>query len=160
MERSTKHYSSEQERIIAKYLGWKTVPASGAREFDKGDIISEDFIAECKTHTSVGHRIKFDFRVWKKLNNEAMSCMRTPVLFVDDGSQTIEGTWAAIHAKSIPLSSELPLKSGDKAFLNSQSISFPYQSADNEVWIFNVPNSKDKLAIMPLRTFRLMFTVG
>lgn len=160
-DESTKFFSTKQEKMIAKYLGWKTVPASGARDFNKGDVVSEDFLAECKTHTSEVSRIKIDFRVWLKLKNEATSQMRSPVLFVDNGTQTESGTWAVVQASSIPMECDVPLEDGPKSYMNQQSISFVHQVSKNPVvWIYNLHTYKERIAIMSLRTFRHMFLVG
>lgn len=44
---STKYYSTRQEAYIASLLDGKVTAASGAR-WDKGDIILEDWLIECK----------------------------------------------------------------------------------------------------------------
>lgn len=89
----TKFFSSKQERLIASELGWEVVTGSGARDCHPGDIISDAWLGECKTHTAPGKPIKFDATVWKKISDEAQSKFKYPVLFVDDGSQTVETTW-------------------------------------------------------------------
>lgn len=45
---ATKYVSSRQEAYIAKLLGGKVTPASGARNI-KGDVLLDDWILECKT---------------------------------------------------------------------------------------------------------------
>lgn len=90
---STKYYSSKQEHMIARYLGWDVVFGSGARDCHPGDITSDNWLGECKTHTSPGKRITFNRFVWNKIIDEAQSKFKFPVLFVDDGSQSIEKTW-------------------------------------------------------------------
>ena len=91
--RNMKKFSIVQEHRIADYLGWKVVSGSGAREFNKGDIESPHFLGECKTHTTKPQKITFNFAHWKKIVEEASSKFKTPVLFVDDGSQSPEKTW-------------------------------------------------------------------
>lgn len=88
-----KEASSKQERLVANMLGWRVVSGSGARPTHVGDITSDDWIGECKTHVNPGHRILFDASVWKKIKDEANSKFKYPVLICDDGSQTIEYTW-------------------------------------------------------------------
>ncbi len=85
--------SSKQERLVATLLGWRVVSGSGARPTHVGDIISDDWIGECKTHVDPGHRIVFAADVWKKIKDEANSKFKYPVLICDDGSQTTEYTW-------------------------------------------------------------------
>ena len=87
--RSTKYYSSKQEETVAKYLGWGVVSGSGSRAGKPGDISGAHFLGECKTHTQPNQQLLFDKDVWKKLQNEAQSTHRFPVLVVDDGSQKL-----------------------------------------------------------------------
>lgn len=50
MNRSTREVSSIQEKKIAKALGGKRTPNSGATKFDKGDLyIDSDWLIEAKT---------------------------------------------------------------------------------------------------------------
>lgn len=46
---STRYYSKLQEQKVAKVLGGKTTPNSGATKYIKGDVTSEDWLLECKT---------------------------------------------------------------------------------------------------------------
>lgn len=85
--------SSKQEHLVSKVLGWKVVLGSGSRSNHPGDVESEDWLGECKTHSSTGHKIVFRSSVWKKICEEADSKFKFPALFVDDGSQTIKHTW-------------------------------------------------------------------
>lgn len=48
---STRYYSSRQEKKVAKKLGGKQVANSGAPAFVAGDIITDQFLIECKTKT-------------------------------------------------------------------------------------------------------------
>lgn len=97
MKESTKVYSNRHEKMIQDLLGWKTVSASGARPFNPGDVKSEEWLGECKTHTNVIDKITIDKDVWRKISTEAMSCLKRPVLFVDNGSQSKSGTWCIIN---------------------------------------------------------------
>jgi hypothetical protein len=96
-----KEVSSKQEKVIAEYLGWKTVSASGARDFHKGDIVSEDWLGECKTHMKETMKLSFNQSVFQKISDEAMSKFKKPVLFVDDGTQTLKNTYALLLLKHI-----------------------------------------------------------
>ena len=93
MKNPTKYYSSIQERKVADYLGWNVVSGSGSRSFYPGDIISDSCIGECKTHTEHTEYIEFKRDVWNKIESEATSRFKYPVLIVDDGSQILSHTW-------------------------------------------------------------------
>lgn len=95
---STKKFSNKQESMVANFLSWERVPASGAR-MTPGDVISSEYLGECKTHVNSENAIKFNIKVWKKLEQEAMSQFKRPVYFVDDGSQTVDNTWAIVNTR-------------------------------------------------------------
>lgn len=97
---SSKFYSNKQEKLLASSLGWSVVSGSGARNLYPGDIESEEWLGECKTHTTPNHKIVFYQSVWDKISDEAISKYRFPALFVDDGSQTTKHTWVLF--KSLP----------------------------------------------------------
>lgn len=46
---TTRYYSSKQEKYIAKLLGGKTTSNSGAAKFNAGDVLTDDWLIECKT---------------------------------------------------------------------------------------------------------------
>lgn len=98
---ATKEFSSKQENNIAHALGWEVVSGSGARPTVPGDIISDDWLGECKTHVTSGQSISFVTDVWKKICDEAMMKHRKPALFVDDGSQNVKKTWVVCYRASI-----------------------------------------------------------
>ena len=95
-DRSTKYYSSRQEKSISSKLGWRVVVGSGARDCHPGDIRSSEWLGECKTHTAPGTKIQFLESVWKKIEDEATSQFLYPVLFVDDGSQRLDRTYCML----------------------------------------------------------------
>jgi hypothetical protein len=47
----TRYYSNKQETKVAKELGMKKQPNSGATAFDKGDLKDDYLLMECKTLT-------------------------------------------------------------------------------------------------------------
>ena len=49
MNRPTRFYSNRQEKAVAKALGGRQQPNSGATAFYKGDIITDNFLMEAKT---------------------------------------------------------------------------------------------------------------
>lgn len=48
---NTRKFSSKQEKYIAELLGGKQQANSGATGFAKGDVITNDWLIECKTTT-------------------------------------------------------------------------------------------------------------
>lgn len=51
-KQSTRYYSERQEKMVAKKIGGKAVPNSGAATFVAGDVVTKDWLIECKTKTS------------------------------------------------------------------------------------------------------------
>lgn len=99
---STKDFSSKQENQISKLLGWSTVSASGARNFHPGDIRSDRWLGECKTHMKCSDKILFKFSEYDKICKESTEEFRFPALFVDDGSQLIKHTWVMFDPVCVP----------------------------------------------------------
>ena len=52
MNRPTRYYSKQQEKKIAKAVGGKRQANSGATAFQKGDVITDQFLIEAKTKTT------------------------------------------------------------------------------------------------------------
>ena len=48
----TRHFSSKQEKAVAKAIGGRQTPNSGATTWIKSDVLTEDFAIECKTKTT------------------------------------------------------------------------------------------------------------
>lgn len=48
----TRYYSHKQESSVAKATGGNLTPNSGATMFAKGDLVTEQFLIECKTKTT------------------------------------------------------------------------------------------------------------
>lgn len=48
---STRHYSKQQEKKVAKAVRGKRTANSGATPFQKGDVVTKDWLIECKTKT-------------------------------------------------------------------------------------------------------------
>ena len=108
-EHSTKYHSTLQETTISNYLGWKRVSGSGSRSGHPGDIESDEWLGECKTHETAGYNIQFNICVWQKIVDEALSKFKYPVLIADDGSKTIQSAWCMtsgmrpIHVDNVQL---------------------------------------------------------
>ena len=92
-----KEFSDIQESRIANYLGWSKVVGSGSRNFHPGDVVSDRWLGECKTHARSGYNLVFKFDVWDKISEEATSQFKYPVLFTDDGSLDIKNTYCMIQ---------------------------------------------------------------
>lgn len=126
-KKPTKYYSSKQENMIADYLGWSVTPASGARNFNPGDVKSSDWLAECKTHTSPKDRIHIKKEVWLKLANEAKSLFKSPVLIIDNGTQRAENTWCVFPKRLC--GSDMPIVQGFSCIESDKSYSFSHARA-------------------------------
>lgn len=51
-KKPTRFYSTKQEKKVAKELNGDRTYNSGATPFQKGDVIIDKFLIECKTKTS------------------------------------------------------------------------------------------------------------
>lgn len=118
---ATKDFSSIQEPRVADALGWEVVTGSGARPCVPGDVKSDQWLGECKTHTEPGHKIFFDLAVWDKIQKEADATHRSPALIVDDGSQDLKHTWVLCRDVSV---SHTDLAMTDPNFAIRKNISF------------------------------------
>lgn len=87
---NNKTYSDKQEKLVAKTICGKQISGSGARPFAPGDVENDEWLFECKTHTTPGHKIVFNSDVWKKIKDEAMIRHKYPAYVCDDGSQLLE----------------------------------------------------------------------
>ena len=90
---ATKDYSNKQESLVSEFLGWKKVTGSGAATCTAGDVISDKFLGECKTHEKPNSKVIFRQDVWNKISQESMIFGRVPVLFADDGTQNFRRTY-------------------------------------------------------------------
>lgn len=76
--KSTRYYSNQQEKQVAKYLGGKKVANSGATRFNKGDVSLPEFLIECKTTTAT-ERASFSIKEeWLIKNKEEAFAMGKP----------------------------------------------------------------------------------
>ena len=68
-KKSTRYFSKIQENSVAKLIGGKTQPNSGATPYAKGDIKSDSWLIECKT--SMTPKQSFSIKKeWLKLIRE------------------------------------------------------------------------------------------
>lgn len=76
----TRHYSSRQEKTVAKAVGGNVQKNSGATDFAKGDIITSgrnSFLLECKTKTSASESISIR-KEWFEKNRQECLLTGTP----------------------------------------------------------------------------------
>jgi hypothetical protein len=51
LKRPTRFYSDKQEKKVARAVGGRQTPNSGSTPFIKGDVLTDQFLIECKTVT-------------------------------------------------------------------------------------------------------------
>ena len=85
MNKPTRYYSKRQEQRVAKAVGGKRQPNSGATPFYKGDVITDQFLIEAKTKTTdcKSFTIKEDWLL--KNEEEAFAMNRDSALCFDFG---------------------------------------------------------------------------
>jgi len=85
MNRPTRYYSKQQEKKVAKSLGGKRQANSGATPFQKGDVITDQFLIEAKTKTKdcKSFTVKEDWLL--KNEEEAFAMGRDSALCFDFG---------------------------------------------------------------------------
>lgn len=85
MNRPTRYYSKKQENKVAKIIGGKRQANSGATAFQKGDVITDNFLIECKTKTTdcKSFTVKEDWLL--KNEEEAFAMGRESALCFDFG---------------------------------------------------------------------------
>ena len=71
--RPTRFYSDKQEKRVAKDLGGKQTPNSGATPWVKGDVVTDRFVIECKTATKEKQSFSIAKKWLKALPEEAFS---------------------------------------------------------------------------------------
>ena len=57
LSKPTRYYSNRQERQVAQAVGGRQTANSGATPFQKGDILTNNMLLECKTRTSPSESI-------------------------------------------------------------------------------------------------------
>lgn len=66
----TRHFSSKQEKAVAKAIGGRQTPNSGATTWVKSDVLTEDFAIECKTKTIHSESISIKKEWFEKQKQE------------------------------------------------------------------------------------------
>ena len=75
MVHPTRWYSNRQERAVAKQVEGKQVSNSGATAFRKGDVVTENWLLECKTATKEQKSFSIK-KEWLDKNKEEAFAMR------------------------------------------------------------------------------------
>lgn len=73
---NTRKYSRRQESRVARTIGGKVQANSGATAFHKGDVISDNFLIECKTATTEKASMSIKQDWIEKLKEEAFAMNR------------------------------------------------------------------------------------
>lgn len=73
-KKPTRYYSNKQEKQVAKSVGGKQTANSGATMWQKGDILTENMLIECKTKTSPSESISIK-KQWIEKNQQEMVFM-------------------------------------------------------------------------------------
>ena len=68
----TRYYSDRQEKQIVKAVGGKQTKNSGATLFQKGDILTDQFLLEAKTKTTSSESISIKKEWFIKNKSEAL----------------------------------------------------------------------------------------
>lgn len=63
-KKPTRHYSDMQEKAVAKAIGGKQTPNSGATPFVKGDVVTKQWLIECKTKCSTKQKTITVHKEW------------------------------------------------------------------------------------------------
>ena len=86
---STRQASKKQENKVAKLLGGRVQPNSGATDFRKGDVVTKDMLIECKTSMTEKKSVAIQ-KEWLEKNQKeafAMNKRKSAVCF-DFGDDT------------------------------------------------------------------------
>lgn len=72
--RPTRFYSDRQEKKVAKAVKGRQTANSGATKFSKGDVVTDNFLIECKTCTKEQKSFTIQ-REWFDKNDEEAFAM-------------------------------------------------------------------------------------
>ena len=163
---TNKEASYRQEHMVAEYIGWKVVSGSGARPFKPGDITSDHYLVECKTHTKEQDKICFKQSHWTKICEEALAKNKLPLLVTDNGTQKYNHTWVMTPLKFVQNCTIVNLiegwnntsRSGNTIIFddfNTKQLYVPKAVANQtSVMTARWNTNEDYLAIMPLSEFK------
>lgn len=77
MNKPTRYYSKKQEDKVAKSLGGRRQSNSGATPFYKGDVVTKNFLIECKTSTTEKKSVSIK-KEWLTKNQQERFAMNKP----------------------------------------------------------------------------------
>ena len=90
MTRPTRFYSKKQEQKVAKAVSGKRTANSGATKWSKGDVTTDKFLLECKTHTEFKKSFTIQYEWFEKNKEEAFAMHKdysAVVIDFGDGEQ-------------------------------------------------------------------------
>lgn len=146
MKMTKKEASDKQEKLVASFLDWDQVRGSGCRPTHTGDVESDTWLGECKTHVKPGNKIKFDVKIWNKIVDEACAKFKKAAYFVDDGSQDINNTFVVFPRSGITA----PLIFDNRS--NTNTLIFDRDSVDDR--LYEVKLGKLFLHFCKISTFK------
>ena len=73
---ATRYYSDKQETYWAKFIKGKKTVSSGGAKFSAGDVITDDFIFECKTTMTPKNSISIKHDWIMQNEKERMSLLK------------------------------------------------------------------------------------
>lgn len=79
---NTRKYSSRQEKYVAKKLGGRVQPNSGATPFMKGDVVMDNWLLECKTQMTDKKTITIKKEWLDKLEEERFAMRKQNMALV------------------------------------------------------------------------------
>lgn len=88
--RPTRFFSKQQEKKVAKAVNGKVTANSGATAFSKGDVVTDNILFECKTHTEFKKSFIIQHEWFDKNREEAFAMHKDySVVVIDfgDGEQ-------------------------------------------------------------------------
>lgn len=85
---STRFFSKQQENKVAKALGGYRQANSGATPFRKGDVVTEQFLIECKTHMKPMKSMTIKEEWLYKLREEAFAMGKNAYALCFDFNQS------------------------------------------------------------------------
>lgn len=152
---NNKIYSDKQEKLVAKHTNGRQISGSGARPFAPGDVESDEWLFECKTHTTPGHKISFKEDVWKKIQEEAMMRHKYPAYVVDDGSQLASNQKVLFSNCPEDL---LPFPKQDIQKFVKAAITFRLEDTPSSSVIYRADWCGKEVYIVSLKYFEEIFT--
>lgn len=97
--RTGQNHGQKSETKVAKRLGAKQVAGSGSMEGNKGDLILQDHLIECKSTVKESFSVKLP--QLRKIAQEAREASKTPALHVsfvkENGDPVKDGTWVMMR---------------------------------------------------------------